>query len=414
MRDMEILNKKSGGSQTVLRERNIALVINTIRENGPITKKDIVSITGLSFAKVNNTILYLTEKGLTHESGKEESIGGRPSTLFKLNANYRYVIGCQLSHSLIKTIICNLNGEVIASQEISYDKSMGKEVVVNLLLQEIERLISDSKIPIEKFLGVGIAVAGLINPKDETILPFPHLVQWGNISLTAIIKEKLKLPCYVKNVANAAALAEFNYGMGRGKSNLLFLNIGSGLGMGIIINGNLYEGFSGTAGEFGHITVDENGPLCECGNVGCLETVASIKAVVNRAKEMLQQGVFSSMMTKVDNDLTKLNFDVICEAANESDKLALSLIAKMGEALGEGIVTLINLFNPELIVLGGPVIQAKDLLIHPLLNIVRKRALEIPRVDTQIEFSEINGNVGTIGAVIPIVESFFSDALKTD
>lgn len=398
--------------QTLLRRRNFNVVIEKIHSDGPITQREIVNQTGISFAKVNKITTVLNKIGLTFENGKEESNGGRRSSLFEVNPNFRYTIGCQLSHTRIQTIIGNLKGKILFENVKPYEKSIGKEAVINLLLDSIEDLINKSKIDKEKYLGIGVAIAGLFNPNDGTALPFPHLVKWGSVAFKEIIAAKFNLPCYVNNVANAAALAELNYGLGKGKDSILYLNIGSGLGMGIIFNGKLYEGVSGSAGEFGHISVDDHGPLCECGNLGCLEAIASTQAIVNQAKTLLKQGVSSNLLTMINDDLTKLDFDLICRAANESDKLAYNLIDKMGQNLGEGIVTIINLFNPARIILGGKIGSASNLISNSIMAIVQKRALELPRRNTEIVFSQMGSYTGALGSTIPIIEKFFSEQIN--
>ncbi|MBU1098055.1 MAG: ROK family protein [Bacteroidetes bacterium] len=397
--------------QTLLRQRNVSVVIDKINSEGPITNREIENTTGISFAKVNTITTMLNKIGLTIESGKEESNGGRRSSLFQLNPNYMYTIGCQLSHTRIHVIIGNLKGQILFESYKPFNKSDGKDSVMKLLVDTIKNLMKTSGIPREKYLGIGVSIAGLFNPKDEMTLPFPHLVKWGNVAIKDIIENKFALHCYLNNVANAAALAELNYGAGQGKDSILYLNIGTGLGMGIVLNGKLYEGVSGTAGEFGHISIDDHGPLCECGNLGCLEAVASTKAVVNQAKTLLKQGVSSVLLTMTNDDPDKLDFELICQAANESDKLAYNLIDKMGQNLGEGIVTLINLFNPSRIILGGKIISANNLINNSIFNIVQKRALEIPRRNTEIVFSEMGSRSGTIGATVPIIEKFFQDQI---
>lgn len=398
--------------QTLLRRRNFNVVIQKIHLDGPITQREITNATGISFAKVNKITSLLNKIGLTFECGKEQSNGGRRSTLFEINPNYRYTIGSQLSHTRIQTIIGNLKGEILFEDSKPYDKSIGKEAVISLLLSSIEEIVKRSGIASDKFLGVGVAIAGLFNPNDDTALLFPHLVKWGSVPFKKIILDKFNLPCYINNIANAAALAEYSYGVGKGKDSILYLNIGTGLGMGIIFNGKLYEGVSGSAGEFGHISVDDHGPLCECGNLGCLEAIASTKAIVNQAKTFLKQGVSSVLSTMIEDDYSNLTFELICHAANESDKLAYSLIDKMGQNLGEGIVTIINLFNPAIIILGGKISCASNLVKNSILNIVQKRALELPRRNTEIVFSQISGYAGALGSTIPIIEHFFKERVN--
>jgi len=404
--------RKNIRGQALLRNRNVSVVIQKINADGPITKREIVNNTGISFAKVNSITSILNKTGITIEIGKEESSGGRRSSLFNVNPNYRYTIGCQLSHTRIHTIIGDLKGKILSEELKPYDKSIGKNAVIDMMLNSIDSIIKSSGLPKEKFLGVGVAIAGLFNPNNEMTLPFPHLVNWGHVPFKTIIAEKFHLPCYVSNVANAAALAELNFGEGKGKESILYLNIGSGLGLGIIFDGKLYQGVSGTAGEFGHISIDEHGPLCECGNMGCLEALASTRAVVNQAKEQIKQGVSTALLTMVNNDLEKIDFNLICKAATDSDKLAYNLIDLMAQNIGEGIVTLVNLLNPERIILGGTIVLASDLITNQITNIVQKRALEIPRRNMDLVFSKMGNYAGTIGSTIPMLEKFFQQQVN--
>ncbi len=405
---IELQKRNNGGGQSYFRARNISLVINTINQHEPITKRDLVDKTGLSFAKINSIIHTLNENELTLENGKEESGGGRPSALYQINPNYRYIVGCELSHSRVHTIIGNLKGEILYNNSMEFEKFSSKDFVIQILIENIQSAIEELKITPKKLLGIGVAVAGLVNPKEGAARPFPHLADWGDLSIKLLLEEEFKITVHVENVANAAALAELNFGRGRGKKNLLFLDVGTGVGMGIILNGKLYAGVTGSAGEFGHITVDENGPICACGNVGCIETLASTKAVVRKAKDMIEQGVLSSLHELSSENIEKINFNLICEAANKGDKLSFNLLDDMGKNLGEGIVTIINLFNPEAIILGGEIDQDCGSVLDSIMNIVQKRALEIPRRATEILFSSLGDNVNVIGSTIPLIEKFFS------
>ncbi|HPG82153.1 MAG TPA: ROK family protein [bacterium] len=401
-------DKANGGSQTRLREHNIDIVIRKLMRDAPITKKEIAATTALSFAKVNSITMELQSIGLISETGKTDSNGGRPSALYQIYPDFAFAIGCELSHKKVSTIVVDLTGKIISRHSASFEIKEGKEALIAKILAGIELELEKSGFPREKFIGIGIAVAGLVNPQDGTSTPFPHLADWGNIALKEIIEKEFDLYCYVENVANAAALAELNYGFNRKIDNILALNVGSGLGMGIILDGQLYKGVTGSAGEFGHITVDENGPLCKCGNVGCLETLASTSAVVAKAKEMIARQVVSRLTSCCDGDPDRLDFKSISEAALQGDKLAYSLLDEMGRNLGEGIVTLINLFNPGMILIGGEVCQAEELILQPILNVVQKRALEIPRKVAQIVFSRLGGHAGIIGATVPVIEYYFS------
>lgn len=397
-----------GGSQTRLKQHNIGEVINRIRLDGPITKKEVVTKTGLSFAKVNSITKDLLALKLITESGKAESSGGRPSAIYQINPKYGCIIACELSHKKISTIVMDLNAKIVSKHSVGFDVKAGRDSMLEKVISCIRTEINNLKFPREKIVGIGIAVAGLVDPSTGLSTPFPHLVDWGEIELKEIIENEFDLYCHIENVANAAALAEYNFGVKKVSDNILALNVGSGLGMGIILDGRLYKGITGSAGELGHITVDENGPLCTCGNVGCLETLASTNAIVMNARKMLQRQVSSSLNNVTENDTSKVNFKLICEAAFQGDKLSFNLLDEMGRNLGEGIVTLINLFNPKMIIVGGEVCYAKDIILQPLLNVVHRRALEIPRKVTEIVFSNIGSDAGIIGVTVPVMERYFS------
>lgn len=403
-----IIIESNGGSQTTLRKENIARVVKAIKKHGLITKKETTIETGLSFAKVNSIVTMLNSIGLITETGKVESNGGRPSALYQINPEYSYVLGCELSHKNVSTIVMDLKGKIIDKHSAEFDIDAGKDSLIAKILSSIQSQIDNLGFPKDKLIGIGIAVAGLVNPQNGLSTPFPHLVDWGDIALKDIVEKEFGLYCHVENVANAAALAQLNYGIVNKADNILALNVGSGLGLGIILDGRLYRGTTGTAGEFGHITVDENGPLCMCGNVGCLETMASTSAVVNQAKEMLGKQVASSLTLLAEGKDKSLNFKMICEAAFNGDKLSFNLLDEMGRNLGEGIVTLINLLNPSIIIIGGEVCWAKNLILQPIENMIQKRALEIPRKVSKIAFSTLGGNAGIIGATVPVLEHFFS------
>ena len=405
---MEMQKKLSGGGQSYFRAQNISLVVNTINKAEPITKRELVNRTGLSFAKVNSIIQTLNKNKFSIEAGKEGSDGGRPSTLYRINPKYRYIIGCELAHARVHTIVADLKSNIIYNKSIGFEKSSGKDFLIKTIVKSIQDARDKSKIPKKKMLGIGLAITGLVNQKEGTAHPFPHMVDWGEIPLKKIIEEKFHLLVFVDNLANSAALAELNWGERKGKKNLLFIDVGRGVGMGIILNGSLYAGSTGAAGEFGHITVDENGPICTCGNVGCIETLASTRAIEHRAKEMLKHGVMSTLREMSDGNVDKINFELICKASNNGDKLSFNLLDEMGKSLGEGIVTIINLFNPGSIILGGEINSNCKPVLDSITNVVQKRALEIPRRASEILYSSLGDNVFALGAIIPLIERFFS------
>ncbi len=397
---------------TSLSQHNMSVVFANIFYNGPITQREISRISGLSFTTVASIVSGLEKRGIVEHSTESSTNGGRPSALYRRNPAYRYVMGIEAQHDKLRVIVSDLAGHTVNQSTTSFDKRIGKEGFLDLLLSQIQKEIETHKGGSTRFLGVGIGVGGLVNPIDDTVAILPHLPNWGSVSLREIVEREFHLNVSIQNNSAAAALGELWYGLGRGKRNFLFINVRDGIGMGIVLNGELYRGTSGTAGEFGHITVDDRGPVCICGNVGCIETLTSVPALVQSAKGFISEGVASAIKEIAGGNLDEVTFPMLIEAAKGGDKLAYKLFSDAGRYLGEGIVSLVNLLNPELIIIGGDFVQAGNLVIEPIRDILMRRALELPRKAVEVVFSELGENAGALGSAVPIVQEFVASPLS--
>ena len=203
------------------------------------------------------------------------------------------------------------------------------------------------------------------------------------------------------------ALAEHWSGVARGIDNFIFVNVGVGIGCAIFIHGKLYRGVGGIAGEFGHITIDETGPRCNCGNYGCLETLASGPAISSRARQAIEEGVVSLIEKLAEGNLKDITTETVVEATKRGDKLAFNIMEKTGEYLGIGIADMINIFNPELIVIGAGVSQAGDILLKPLKRTVKARALQLSSSMVDIKVSQLGDSAGALGAAIMVLKDIF-------
>ncbi len=308
-------------------------------------------------------------------------------------------------------IVSDLEGDVLNQKRIPFDKKIGKDGFLDLLIRGANEQIGNFKGRETKFLGIGVGAAGLVNPNDGSVAILSHLSNWGSIPLKKVLEEELGLRVFVHNLAAAAVLGESWYGLGRGRTNFLYLSVTDGVGGGIVINGQLYTGTSGTAGEFGHITVDDHGPVCTCGNVGCLETFISIPNIIESARKSLDDGVSSAIKEIAGGDLSAITFSNLVEAAKREDKLAYRLFTDVGRYLGEGIVSLVNLLNPEMIVIGGDLVQAGNLILDPVSDVLKRQALEVARKSVEIVFSELGGNASALGSVVPLIEEFVASPL---
>ncbi|GAJ07289.1 unnamed protein product, partial [marine sediment metagenome] len=242
------------------------------------------------------------------------------------------------------------------------------------ILSAIDHLLNQRNINLPQLYGISIAAAGAIDFDKGLVTSSPHLPGWHDVPLRDIVKEKYKVNTFLINDASAAALGEHHFGIGQGVNNLILLTVGTGIGGGIIINGRLYSGASGSAGEIGHITIDVNGPRCSCGNTGCLEALVSGTAVAKEAIKRIGQGERSSLTEIVGGKIENITAEEVLTAARAGDSLASEVILKAATYLGVGLVNLVNIFNPEMIIIGGGMAKMGELLLNPARQVVRERA----------------------------------------
>jgi len=245
-----------------------------------------------------------------------------------------------------------------------------------------------------------MAAAGVIDMKKGIVTLSPNLPGWCNIPLRSIVEEKYQVNTFLVNDADAAALAEHDFGAGRGVENLVYITVSTGIGGGVIINGGLYSGSSGGAGEIGHMTIDVNGAKCNCGNIGCLEILASGTAVAKEARRRLSQGEKSALTEMVKGKFRSITAKEVSLVAQDGDPLALEVIGQAVNYLGVGMVNLVNIFNPEMIIVGGGMAKMGDLLFEPVRQVVRERAFPLLAQTVRIVPAQLGDDAGVFGAAI--------------
>jgi glucokinase len=273
----------------------------------------------------------------------------------------------------------------------------GKASVTDRLVALINEALQG--IESSQVAGIGVGIAGAVNYESGTILQIPGLQEWANTPYRDVLAEKLGFPVGLDNDANLAALGEYRFGAARGYHHAVYLTISTGVGSGIISDGKLLRGANGTAGELGHITVDPNGGRCGCGNTGCLALFCSGSAIRRKAIVELEKGRDSLLAATVNHDFAKLTAPLIAEAARQGDSLALEIWQRAGQYLGMGIVNILNIFNPEIIVLGGGVVGAGDLLLDPMNKWIEQNAPLAVRSNTKIEIAALGDDAGLYGAL---------------
>jgi glucokinase len=307
-------------------------------------------------------------------------------------------LGIDLGGTKILTAVTDSQGKVLSRDHSITPATKGHEAVIQSILDSAHAALEQAGVTISEISVVGIGAPGISNPEAGILFTSPNLPGWRNVLLRDIIQNKLGKKAFLINDANAAALGEFYFGAAKGARNFIYITLSTGIGGGIVIDGKIYTGAIGTAGEVGHMTIDDDGPICNCGNKGCWETLASGTALAREAKHRIKEGVRTSILKYADGDIEKVTAQVIHSAAQQGDSLAKELIARTGYYVGVGLANLINIFNPELIVIGGGLSNIGDMLFRPAFKTAEERAYKEAFQAVRFTPAELGRNSGVVGA----------------
>ena len=372
-------------------------VITYFANIGNATIADLCKELNLSIPKVTNLLNDLIHDGMVQDNGKIDSSGGRKPNLYGLISDSVLFIGVDVKKNHINIGLTDLSKNIIKiSEKIPYQLNNTKESLENLC-GLINQFINDAPTPKEKILGIGINLSGRINHTSGYSYSFFYFEEEP---LTKIIEAKVGISVFLENDTKAMACGEFSSGgIAKAEKDVLFLNLDYGIGLGIFIDGKIYYGKSGYAGEFGHIPLFDNEILCHCGKKGCLETEASGWALTRMFKEKIKEGS-TSILTTTKKNVEDIEMDDIIFAANNDDVLAIELIGKIGSNIGRGIALLINIFNPELVILGGSLAATEEFIRLPIKSSINKYSLNLVNNDTQLKMSKLGEQAGIIGACL--------------
>jgi N-acetylglucosamine repressor len=395
------VNLKPNASKKFALKRTI---IKLIYREGSKSIPELSKIIKMSTPTVTRAVDDLLSENLILDEGIGTSSGGRRPNLFGINPVSRYVMGIDISRYFVRMGIFDLRNQPVASIRVMNEGLETKTDILKYIQEEVIKYIGDSKIPEENILGIGVALPGLIDIRTGISYSYLHS---DDKPASALFEEYLNHTVYIEHDTRSMALGELAFGQAKGKQNVLCLNIGSGICISMILNGQLYRGNSGFAGEFGHIQVEADGQLCYCGKIGCLETLASGTTMIRKAKKEIAEGATSSISNLVDHNLTKITSDIILSAAQNGDQFAIGLLSEIGEHLGKGIAVLIHLFNPELIIIGGELSKAGNYITDPIQQNLNKYTIAKIRKDTHISISELGENAGIMGTVALVMDKIF-------
>lgn len=382
------------GSQSSLHRANLERVVRAVRMAGSLTQAEIARATGLSAATVSNIVRELKDGGTVDVT--PTSAGGRRARSVSLSGDAGIVIGVDFGHTHLRVAVGNLAHQVLAEEAEPLDVDASAAEGFDRAEQLVTRLIAETGIGRDKVVGVGLGVPGPIDVSSGTLGSTSILPGWGGINPADELSARLGVPVHVDNDANLGALGELVWGSGRGVKDLAYIKVASGVGAGLVIDGRVYRGPGGTAGEIGHITLDESGPVCRCGNRGCLETFTAARYVL----PLLQSSHGA--------DLT---MERVVQLAREGDPGCRRVIADVGRHIGSGIANLCNLLNPSRVILGGDLAEAGELVLAPIRDSVSRYA--IPSAARQLSLAQgaLGGRAEVLGALALVLSEMGDSTL---
>jgi N-acetylglucosamine repressor len=383
-------------SKDLMRQMNRSLVLNTIRLEGPISRAQIARVTGLSAATVSGLVSELLDDDLILEREEGDSSGGRRPVLLSINPSGGYVMGIKLMEDHLIAALTNLEANVVDSMNVPFNSTEPEEVV-EAIADGVENLLAKNKIPPAKLFGVGVGLAGIVD-QETGILRLSPIFGWRGLPFGKMVQNKLQVPVYIDNDVNTVTLTEKWFGMARDIDHFLTVTIGRGVGLGIVANGRLYRG-KGGAGEFGHVVVDPDGDLCSCGKRGCLETFVADPSLLKRAR--------------ADRSLRKQvqSIDDLRKLAREGNPTAKATYALAGEMLGRGIANLINVFDPQMIILTGEGVKARDLFVETMFKAVQSHTMPGMGKDTVVHIDELEDLAWARGAAGLVLRAVFESPI---
>ncbi|OGN96676.1 MAG: hypothetical protein A2Z77_01430 [Chloroflexi bacterium RBG_13_51_36] len=307
-------------------------------------------------------------------------------------------LGIDLGGSKILTAVVDTRGEMFSNDESATPATKEREALIQSILDSADRALKQANVAMSRICAIGVGAAGISNPEAGILFTSPNLPALRNVLLRDIMQERLGKKTFLINDADAAALGEFYFGAARGVGNFIYITLSTGIGGGVVIDGKIYTGAIGAAGEVGHMTIDVNGPVCNCGNRGCWETLASGTALAREAKNRIKEGGKTSILEYADGDIEKVTAQSVHSAAEQGDRLAKELIVRIGGYVGVGLANLINIFNPELIVIGGGLSTIGDMLLKPAFKVAGERAFKEAFQAVRFASAGLGRNSGVLGA----------------
>jgi len=381
------MDKVKIGNSTFIKNLNQSSILQLINEYGPISRKELSEKTDYSAATISNHVKTLIEEGFVIEKEKGISSGGRKPVYLTINPNKGYIIGVDIEVSKVKIVMFNLKLKVEKKIEFYIDPQKSPEEILEDIQADIEAMMLQKSVSEYDLLGIGIAVPGLVN-KERNLLKFAPNLGWQEEDISGFFNQIFKVPIFIENEANAAGIGEKEFYYDK-NINMVYVSINEGIGCGLIFNGKIYRGASGNAGEFGHIIIDsESGRKCHCGNKGCWETLASENYLFERYLKLKDQ--------RLDN------IDQVYKKIKNNPKDVQHLLDKVGENIGIGLANIINSLSPELMIIGGHILNIKEHLDQSIQKSIQDKTLNLNYQKAKIKYSKL-GELATVYGLAKLI-----------
>jgi len=398
---------KNPGNSKYVKKLNRMTVLNIIKENEPISRKQLADLTGLTPPAITGIMRELLELGFVREVGLGKSHGGRKPVKLTFNPEAGYVIGVEITRMETTIAVADLKNDPTDKKTIGIDMTEPETGLAGLM-EVITHLTQSRKYRDKRFLGIGIAFPGLLHSKTGVVKRSINLgPKWSGFPVREVLERELKIPVFMEHNSIASALAERWFGGGTDCKDLIYINLGEGISAGIITNDHMLQGSQGYAGEIGHIVLTEGGPLCNCGNRGCLESLCGIPALVKRANAELSLVKPDDPLKKIWTEKNKVSIDDILATTSYEGGYSAELLRQVGKYVGLVVSYLINLFNPKMIFIGGKLALASDIFMDILRDTANAHAFPEIATSTEIKASAFNGNASVIGACALALRELF-------
>jgi len=374
-----------------------------------ISRTDLADQMGLTRAAVTMIVNDLIDNGVILEAESRAIPNGRPPVVLEINPKRGMVAAIDMGATHVNIALADFSAKIIEETSLPFDINQGPQVCLAEVSRILRELVDRIGIRISQLTAVGVGVPGPVIKDAGMVMSPPIMPGWDRFPIRDTLEKEWGCPVSLNNDAELGALGEWAYGAGRGEKNLAYIKVGSGIGAGLIINQQIYGGTTGSAGEIGHITIDENGPLCTCGNHGCMEAFAGGNAIATQAKKMVQSGK-RTLLSNIP--IESLTAQEVAESARRGDLPSQEIIMRAGTFIGIAIAGLVNLFNPSAVIIGGGVAQAGDLLTTSIRQAVRERSLRASEQGVHITTAMLGRRSSLMGAIVQAINIAIHDATE--